>query len=338
MSIDNLTIDFNTHLSLNLDVPSSTVKSNILPKNDRPASNKKTRNKQIVPSDDEDEDEEEDSDDDSDTESKPRAKVALRSNHPKPVKKSQPLPSDDEEEEEKEEGKGNEGKEGVHKGMTNIYYQDDQDDDVPLYYNQNTTYHSQEVYDDDDDRALVSDPNAGPVLTLVEGSHLQQLHYQQQQHQAQLAQFQYMQQQQQYRHHRASFQPHYHQQNKSMSGMDLLKQLEQEKADLKRGKPKIDTSNVKIEGLLSRLPEPGSHNISFQQLEQQQKKMMMQQHQQPRPLSANAMYYDPYQQQQQQQFYYNQQQLQIPQQQPYCPPRSPSPNHSKSNSSNRRYK
>ncbi|KAI8889820.1 hypothetical protein K501DRAFT_328947 [Backusella circina FSU 941] len=51
----------------------------------------------------------------------------------------------------------------------------------------------------------------------------------------------------------------------SISGMDLLKQLEQRKADAKRQKPKIDPSQAKIQGLLSRLPEPGLHTISFQQ-------------------------------------------------------------------------
>ncbi|KAI8380634.1 hypothetical protein EDC96DRAFT_491659 [Choanephora cucurbitarum] len=48
-----------------------------------------------------------------------------------------------------------------------------------------------------------------------------------------------------------------------MSGMDLLIQREQEKA--KRQKPKINPAKVKIEGLLARLPEPGAHNINFQQ-------------------------------------------------------------------------
>jgi hypothetical protein len=51
----------------------------------------------------------------------------------------------------------------------------------------------------------------------------------------------------------------------SISGMDLLKQLEQRKADAKRQKPKIDPSQAKIQGLLSRLPERGLHTISFQQ-------------------------------------------------------------------------
>ncbi|KAI8351763.1 hypothetical protein EDC96DRAFT_567163 [Choanephora cucurbitarum] len=326
MSIDNLAIDFNNHVSLELKVPTSEpMKHHALRKHDR-----KTRNRQIVPSDDEEEEDEEDEeDDDSDTELKSKpSKITLRSKHPKQIKKSQPLPSDDEEEEE--DIRENEGQLGErYKNMATY----DQDDDVPLYYNTNNGF-QQDMYDEDDNRALVPEnPNAGPMLNFVEGSHLQHLHYQQQYHQAQLAQFQYMQQQQ-HRGHRASYQPFYNQQNKSMSGMDLLKQLEQEKADAKRVKPKIDTSNVKIEGLLSRLPEPGSHNISFQQLEQQQRKKASHQ---PRPLSAHAMYYDPYQQQQQQ--FYNQQQLQIPQQQ-YYPPRSPSPSHIKPNhsSGNKRHK
>ena len=50
-----------------------------------------------------------------------------------------------------------------------------------------------------------------------------------------------------------------------MSGMDLLIQREQEKAEAKRQKPKINPGKAKIEGLLARLPEPGAHNINFQQ-------------------------------------------------------------------------
>lgn len=158
--------------------------------------------------------------------------------------------------------------------------------------------------DDDDDKALM--PSNG--LQFMEGTHLQQLHHKQQQHQAQLAQFQYYQ-------HRSKI---YHQQN--MSGMDLLKQLEQEKAEAKKTKPKLDTSKVKMKGLLGKLPEPGSHNISFQQLEQQQRKMQSRSSQQymdprqyvdPRASYTTGQYLDP------QQFTHA------------YPPRSPSPNSSR---------
>jgi hypothetical protein len=55
-----------------------------------------------------------------------------------------------------------------------------------------------------------------------------------------------------------------------MTGMDLLNQLEKEKAK-RTLKPKKVPSQVKIKkGLLSQLPEAGSHNISFQQLQQEQ--------------------------------------------------------------------
>jgi hypothetical protein len=174
------------------------------------------------------------------------------------------------------------------------YYHEGAAANVMYGYEQGYNPMQQQYEEDDDDRALVPNPNAGPVLTLVEGSHLQQLQKKQQQHQAQLAQFQYLQQlhpnqhNNRYQHQK----PLYQHQNKSMSGMDLLKQLEQEKADLKRVKPKLDTSKVKIEGLLGNIPEPGSHNISFQQLQQQQKRM----HKNTRPASTLAVggYLDPH--------------------------------------------
>ena len=248
----------------------------------------RSRNKQCMPSDDEeDEEEDEDGDEDSDNEMNkvPRGvqKSAIISppSITKPIRKSRPLPSDDEDEEEEEGGQeyntGFAGENRLHPNG-NYAHQD---------YASNMHYHSNEVYqddDDDDNKALVTDPNAGPILTLVEGSHLQQLHQKQQHHQAQLAQFQYQQQQQQLQQH--YYQNHHHHQqqygksrgNVSMSGMDLLKQLEQEKADSKRVKPKLDTSKVKIEGLLGKLPEPGSHNISFQQIQQQQQQQQQQHH------------------------------------------------------------
>ncbi|KAI9272529.1 hypothetical protein BY458DRAFT_508525 [Sporodiniella umbellata] len=65
-------------------------------------------------------------------------------------------------------------------------------------------------------------------------------------------------------------QPRKHPQAVVMSGMDLLIQREQERA--KRQKPKNGNNpgkEVKIEGLLGKVPEPGTHNISFQHLQQQ---------------------------------------------------------------------
>lgn len=266
-----------------------------------------SRNKQCMPSDDEDEEDEdedeEDEEQDSDNEIKkvPRGRKFVTMATPsvtKPMRKSRPLPSDDEDSEEEQDEQQQQGAGGEKQHHTanlaggnrlhpngNHAYQD------YASYMQYQGYQQEQENmnnddDDDDDRALVTNPNAGPILTLVEGTHLQQLHQKQQQHQAQLAQFQYQQQQQQlqqhyYHHHNHHQQQHQQQQhhnnkssggrgNVSMSGMDLLKQLEQEKADSKRIKPKLDTSKVKIEGLLGKLPEPGSHNISFQQIQQQQ--------------------------------------------------------------------
>ncbi|GAN06114.1 hypothetical protein MAM1_0112d05591 [Mucor ambiguus] len=252
-----------------------------------------SRNKQCMPSDDEDEeDEDEDEEQDSDNEINniPRGgvqKLAISTpSMTKPMRKSRPLPSDDEDSEEEQDEDKQQGAGGVKQHTTSLAggnklhpngnhaYQD------YAGYMQYQSYQQEQEDDDDDDRALVTNPNAGPILTLVEGTHLQQLHQKQQQHQAQLAQFQYQQQQQQlqqhYYHQNHPHHPHQQQQhpksrgNVSMSGMDLLKQLEQEKADSKRIKPKLDTSKVKIEGLLGKLPEPGSHNISFQQIQQQQ--------------------------------------------------------------------
>ncbi|KAI9025997.1 hypothetical protein CLU79DRAFT_73487 [Phycomyces nitens] len=98
-------------------------------------------------------------------------------------------------------------------------------------------------------------------------THLQQLQHTQRHQQSQLSQFQH-----QHQSHapaskpaqrgQSSMQP----QRVTMSGMDLLKQLEQERAEAKRQKPKISSSTAKIEGLLAKLPEPGLHNISFQQM------------------------------------------------------------------------
>ncbi|CAO3688736.1 unnamed protein product [Rhizopus stolonifer] len=83
-----------------------------------------------------------------------------------------------------------------------------------------------------------------------------------------------------------------------VSGMDLLLQREKEMA--KRQKAKSGPGKIKIEGLLGKLPEPGTHNISFQQLqlEQQQslKKNKQKQQQQQQMLDygrASSMMYNP---------------------------------------------
>ncbi|ORY92014.1 hypothetical protein BCR43DRAFT_497647 [Syncephalastrum racemosum] len=133
------------------------------------------------------------------------------------------------------------------------------------------------------------------MLTPPEGSHLHHLQQMQQYQQSQLAHFQQL---------NPSFlrpqtpQQSAHQQRVSMSGMDLLKQLEQEKADMKRQKPKVNPSHVKIEkGLLANVPEPGSHSISFQAMQKQQQQQqqqyhhMMQQQQQYQQQRYHPMYY-----------------------------------------------
>ncbi|KAG0168675.1 hypothetical protein DFQ28_004337 [Apophysomyces sp. BC1034] len=53
----------------------------------------------------------------------------------------------------------------------------------------------------------------------------------------------------------------------SMSGMDMLLQREQEKAELLRKPKRVNPSNAQVEGLLAKLPEQGLHNISFQQMQ-----------------------------------------------------------------------
>jgi len=54
----------------------------------------------------------------------------------------------------------------------------------------------------------------------------------------------------------------------SMSGMDMLLQLEHEKQQLLKNKSKkLDSTNAPIEGLLAKLPETGAYNVNFQQLQ-----------------------------------------------------------------------
>lgn len=111
-------------------------------------------------------------------------------------------------------------------------------------------------------------PMMGNDMFLTEGSQLLQWQYMQQYHQAQMAHFQHHQQQQQHQ------QPHMLKKSHSsthlrQSGMELMAQLEHDKAEAKRQKPKLNPSHAKIEGLLAHVPEPGSHSISFQQHQQQ---------------------------------------------------------------------
>ena len=124
---------------------------------------------------------------------------------------------------------------------------------------------------------------------------LYQTHHYQYHQQQQLQQQQY-QHQHQHQHQHQQQQQQQKKQQMRMSGMDLLIQREQEKAEAKRQKPKIVPGKVKIEGLLGKLPEPGAHNISFQQLQLQQ------QHQvKTKKSNKQSLQYQLQQQQQQQQ-------------------------------------
>ncbi|KAI8987700.1 hypothetical protein BDF20DRAFT_851752 [Mycotypha africana] len=85
--------------------------------------------------------------------------------------------------------------------------------------------------------------------------------------------------QQQKKHHQHY--QHHQQQMRALSGMDLIKQREQEKADAKRQNNKLPRlmnpaqMEAKFEGgLLSRLPQQGTHNINFQQVQQQHEEQM----------------------------------------------------------------
>ncbi|KAI9283146.1 hypothetical protein BY458DRAFT_495572 [Sporodiniella umbellata] len=132
------------------------------------------------------------------------------------------------------------------------------DDDKPISIRRNQQLPSDD--EDEDNQPLESLMNKPIPFVLAEGSRLQQRqrHYQYQQ--ARLAQF--------------------NQRPSSMTGMDLLNQLEKEKA--KRSKPKKPQPQVKIEGgLLGQLPATGSHSISFQQVEQEQMKLMKQRYLDP---------------------------------------------------------
>ncbi|KAI9478704.1 MAG: hypothetical protein EXX96DRAFT_571912 [Benjaminiella poitrasii] len=111
---------------------------------------------------------------------------------------------------------------------------------------------------DDDDKAIL-----GQQLRYNPAHTIQPMHQQQHPH--------YLQPQ--YVNHRKS-QQHRMTTSGNMSGMDLLIQREQEKAEAKRQKPKIDPGKAKIKGLLGKLPETGTHNINFQQIQKQQQHLV----------------------------------------------------------------
>ncbi|KAI7891485.1 uncharacterized protein EV154DRAFT_551442 [Mucor mucedo] len=236
----------------------------------------KPRNRPCIPSDDEDSDEDDEDDDQSilsseenDLGPSPRVQSALRSNTPvvvsttakKPVRKSQPLPSDDEDSEDDDDDDDGEeeqrnqnavSKKNNQRNMHHSAYQ-------PVQVNTPVIVEEEQEADDDDNEALLAnrDPNAGPILTLVEGSHLQQLHQMQQYHQAKLALFQH--QIQPSKSNSANMRRQQHGNGRTMSGMDLLKQLEQEKADAKRIKPKQQQQQAYHYNQQSRSPSPINH-------------------------------------------------------------------------------
>ncbi|CAO3693705.1 unnamed protein product [Rhizopus stolonifer] len=144
--------------------------------------------------------------------------------------------------------------------------EDSMDKNTPISIRKNQQLPSDDEEDEEDNQPLDTLVNKPTLFILAEGSHLQQRqrHYQYQQ--ARLAQF--------------------NQRPSSITGMDLLNQLEKEKA--KRSKPKKPQPQVKIEGgLLGQLPAGGSHNISFQQMEQEQMKLMKQRYLEPEPKRAS---------------------------------------------------
>ncbi|KAI8066386.1 hypothetical protein BC940DRAFT_65986 [Gongronella butleri] len=192
--------------------------------------------------------------------------------------------------------------------------------------------------------------NNASHVPLTHGSHLQQWQQMQHQHREQLAQFQHHSQQ----HHHHTLR-HASSMTHIPSAMEMMKQLEHDKAEAKRQKPRLNPSNAKIEGLLGQLPEPGAHNVSFQfmhqQHQQQQMHMLQQQHLYQRqqqkqqlhqqlgwnaygasPLPTSTRHYAPSSQQQPMQQQQQQQQMRLSQQ-PMQPPsivhqqqgRSPSP-------------
>ncbi|KAI8099621.1 uncharacterized protein BX664DRAFT_355026 [Halteromyces radiatus] len=105
-------------------------------------------------------------------------------------------------------------------------------------------------------------------LQMLQQQQMAQMQYQQAAWQ--VAQQQMMQQQQQQQQHMMMEQYDNHRRHKvkSISAMDMMMQIEQEKEakSTARRKPKrIDPSKAQIDGLLGKVQEQGKHNISFQQ-------------------------------------------------------------------------
>ncbi|CEG84338.1 hypothetical protein RMATCC62417_18156 [Rhizopus microsporus] len=129
---------------------------------------------------------------------------------------------------------------------------------------------------------------------------------------AQMAQFQQYQQAMQLQQQQQQQQQQQKQKNrKSVSAMDLMMQLEEEKAATRKNRKKIpDPSKANFaDGFLSKLPEQGTHNINFQQMQQHHQHHQMTRASKSdynvnklRPVGQNAMgqrpsstlmYYDP---------------------------------------------
>lgn len=85
---------------------------------------------------------------------------------------------------------------------------------------------------------------------------------------AQIQQYQQLQMQQQYQQQMQSSSERKANNRKSVSAMDLMLQLEQEKAAMRKNKKKtIDPSKAHLaDGLLGIVPEQGQHNVNFQHM------------------------------------------------------------------------
>ncbi|ORE02671.1 hypothetical protein BCV72DRAFT_45581 [Rhizopus microsporus var. microsporus] len=280
MSVDNLREGFS---QLHFNTPASIMQD----RRQSPYFNgyKNKRNLQCVPSDDEEEDdnqtsEEEDDDDDD------NVKIALY----KKTTRSITLSSDNEEDNDITDQAPRKTK--SHPKLHTLR-QTRMDNASNKSINEEGALimrrvsYQQQMVDEDDEIIGQNLRYQQPYDALYQMHHYQYHHHQQQQ-----------QQQQQQQHH------HQQQQRKQqmrMSGMDLLIQREQEKAEAKRQKPKIVPGKVKIEGLLGKLPEPGAHNISFQQLQLQQQHQVKTKKSNKQPLQYQLQQ----QQQQQQQFMFD---------------------------------
>ncbi|KAI9318733.1 hypothetical protein BX666DRAFT_1931039 [Dichotomocladium elegans] len=297
------------------------------------------RNRQCVPSDDEDDEDEDDDRDSSDEEERRNGKKKKKQQqqHRQQARKVQ-LPSDDEENEEDDDDSDSEPvvaqSSPMYRRLSGVgstsnltagigrrspspqLYQPQQQQQQQFYqqplqggggggvghqYHNGPTRPGQVVKRHSDGHL---DNHHNQALT-GEGTHLYHLQQMQHYQQAQIAQY--------------NMRPHHR-----VSGMDLLKQLEQEKAEQKRMKPKINPSHVKIEkGLLANLPEPGSHSISFQAMQkqasdQQKYQQQMQYYyttQQQASMHPQPQYHAPPPQQQQHYHHHHHQQQQQQQQQ-----------------------